>query len=212
MWFKVLSDPDGIPDAYPGEYGHDGIAETYLLSEAARSLFREALAGAKPISRSPKPRLLDVGAAQGVLLEEAVRMGFDAEGIDHCEPNVREACAKGLTVKHGAAEDLAAREDFDVITMIDIVEHVRDPMVCSRRRIGAQTRSELVVYTPNRAARSSCSPGCPCAGRPLSDPRIFGRNHCFFDDRSLPLALEGRLGALARHPYDPPGRGSTCRR
>ena len=44
MWFKMLSDPAGLPTAYPGEYGDDPVAETYLRGPAARLFFRDILA------------------------------------------------------------------------------------------------------------------------------------------------------------------------
>ena len=77
MWFKTLSDPAGLPTAYAGEHGADDVAATYLLGDAARALFRQALAPLAPAGTAA-PRLLDVGAAQGALLEEAARLGFDA--------------------------------------------------------------------------------------------------------------------------------------
>src|SRR5437867_4384969 len=83
MWFKRLTGPDAIPKAYPGESGDDAIAHGYLLGEAARALFRQALGGLRYNSLGVKPRLLDIGTGQGALLEEAERLGFDAEGIEH---------------------------------------------------------------------------------------------------------------------------------
>jgi 2-polyprenyl-3-methyl-5-hydroxy-6-metoxy-1,4-benzoquinol methylase len=167
------------------------------------------LANVKPASQSAKPRLLDVGAAQGALLEEALRMGFDAEGIDHCESNVREACGKGLKVRHGAAEDLDALAAFDVITMIDIIEHVPNPLHLLRAAHRAlKPGGEVVVYTPNhRGAVVVLSKLLNLVGVRYPIREIFGRNHvCFFDDRSLPLALTkcGFQVRLQRHfPYDP---------
>jgi SAM-dependent methyltransferase len=208
MWWKILTGPGGIPTAYPGESGADDIATTYLLSEAARVLFRRMLADVPRDARTT-PRLLDIGAAQGVLLEEAARLGFAAEGIDHCESNVAAARAKGLAVRHAAAEDLEAREAFDVVTMIDFIEHVADPQRILRRAHQAlKPGGELVVYTPNHRG------AVVVLARLLDKVRvrypiqeIFGRNHvCFFDDQSLPLALQkaGFCVRLQRQfPYDP---------
>jgi len=209
MWFKVLTGPGGIPTAYPGEYGHGAIAERYLLSDTARSFFREALANVKPRCRGERPRLLDVGAAQGTLLEEALRMGFDAEGVDHCESNVQDACAKGLRVRCATAEELDEREAFDVITMIDIIEHVPDPLRLLRTVHRAlKPGGELVVHTPNhRGAVVMLSKLLHTVGIRYPTREIFGRNHvCFFDDRSLPLALQTtgfEVRLQRRFPYDP---------
>jgi SAM-dependent methyltransferase len=193
MWFKVLNDPDGIPVEYPGEYGAGELAETYLVSDSARAFFREALETVRGTSRDASPRLLDIGAAQGTLLEEAVRMGFDAEGIDHCESNVEAARSKGLRVRCESAEALTDRDAFDVVTMMDIIEHLPDPLRVLRAACRAlKPGGALIVYTPNhRGAVVVLARLLHAAGIRYPVEEIFGRNHvCFFDDRSLPLALE----------------------
>lgn len=207
MWFKLLSDPAGIPEEYPGEYGEDDLATAYLASGAARAFFRETLANleARP---QDHPRLLDIGAAQGALLQEALRLGFDAEGIDRCESNVQSARAKSLVVTPLAAEHLEAEESFDVVTMMDILEHLPDPLLVLRAVHRAlKPGGELVVYTPNhRAATVVLARLLHAVGIRYPVQQIFGRNHiCFFDDRSLPLALQ-RTGFAVRlqrrFPYD----------
>lgn len=209
FWFKQLSDPDGIPKAYTGEYGDDETAQTYLLGASARTLFRDALAKVKrrlPVSR---PRLLDLGAGPGALLEEALRLGFEAEGLDHCAENVQAARDKGLNVRLAAAEDLDDQASFDVITMMDIIEHVSDPLrILSAAQRALKPGGELVVYTPNhRAAVVALAKLLFRFGVRYPVQEVFGRNHvCFFDDRSLPMALKRagfEIRSLEQSPYDP---------
>ena len=207
MWFKVVTAADGLPTAYVGEHGDDPLAATYLHGEAARAVFRDALGGLP--ERRAGARLLDIGAAQGTLLEEAARFGFVAEGVDHNPDNVRDARAKGLAVRLGKAEELADEAAFDVVTMMDLIEHVTAPA----RLLAAAHRAlvpggTLVVYTPDhlamtvRLARLLHRFG---VGYPVAE--IFGRNHvCFFDHRTLRGILE-RAGfadiAVRLRPYDP---------
>jgi 2-polyprenyl-3-methyl-5-hydroxy-6-metoxy-1,4-benzoquinol methylase len=209
MWFKLLNDPAGIPKAYTGEYGDDETAQTYLLGTAARNLFRDALTNVKGRLQSTRPRLLDLGAGPGALVEEALRMGFEAEGVDHCEANVDVACAKGLRVRLGAAEDLDDQATFDVVTMMDIIEHVPEPLrLLTAAQRALKPGGELVVYTPNhRATVVMLAKLLYRLGVRYPVEELFGRNHvCFFDDRSLPMALN-RAGFEVRRveqfPYDP---------
>jgi SAM-dependent methyltransferase len=76
--------------------------------------------------------LLDVGAATGVFISLAQHHGFDARGVELSEYAAQEARQKGLAVATGTLADLPASERFDVITMLDVIEHVPDP----RRDIG----------------------------------------------------------------------------
>jgi 2-polyprenyl-3-methyl-5-hydroxy-6-metoxy-1,4-benzoquinol methylase len=162
--------------------------------------------------------LLDIGAGEGTLLDEARQLGYDTQGIELCEPLVEKARARGLRVDRRRAEDLDARAAFDVVTMMDIIEHVPEP----RRLLAAAHRAlavggRLVVYTPNhRSGVVLLARALQVLGAPFAVREIFGGNHvCFFDDRSLPLALQ-RAGfsvdAVRLFPYDPSRPGGPISR
>lgn len=71
-------------------------------------------------------RLLDVGAATGFFVELANRHGFEAEGVDLAHSAVEQGCRKGRKVRQGTIHDLGS-SSYDVITMLDVIEHVPDP-------------------------------------------------------------------------------------
>ncbi len=208
MWFKALAPGTTLPIEYPGEVGDDPIAAAYLLGDTARELFRTALTPLAPRPGAPA-RLLDIGAGQGALLEEAARLGFTAEGLEHAPGNVAAARARGLAMHHGTAETLDAQAAYDVITLMDVIEHLLDPLAVLRRVHAAlRPGGTLVVYTPNhRALVVGFARLLHAAGvrGPLQE--FFGRNHvAFFDDRSLPLALARagfQLLGMERFRYDP---------
>lgn len=73
-------------------------------------------------------RLLDIGAASGILLEEAQKKGFESEGI---EPSVyfqSVAQERGLNVYQGLFPHKETKGPYDVITLVDVIEHVSDPV------------------------------------------------------------------------------------
>lgn len=96
-------------------------------------------------------RLLDVGAATGLLVEEAMAAGLDAVGI---EPSVRLADrgrGRGLAVLSGTLPhpELDGQR-FDIVTLVDVIEHVSDPV--SLLRAAAQHVDDggiVVVVTPD---------------------------------------------------------------
>src|SRR5579871_3078132 len=203
MWFKTVDADAAVANAYRDEYADVEGADGYMTGSAARAFFRRVLQDA-----GRGGALLDIGSGQGALVEEATRLGYTAMGVDRCEPLVRKARARGVRVECGTIDDVDGAERFDVVTMMDVIEHVPEPrrLVAAAHRL-LKPRGRLVVYTPNhRAAVVMVARALHGLGAPVAVREIFGGNHvCFFDDRSLPrtLAAEGfTVDALRLSPYD----------
>jgi 2-polyprenyl-6-hydroxyphenyl methylase/3-demethylubiquinone-9 3-methyltransferase len=79
--------------------------------------------------------VVDVGCGGGILAESMARKGAKVTGIDLSEKALKVAdlhgMESGVQVRYEkiAAEDLAAREpgQFDVVTCMEMLEHVPDP-------------------------------------------------------------------------------------
>ena len=130
-WWEPPADfePEAVYDAAyfadaQARHGYDDYAS---LEDSLRRNFARRLARL-PAPRSER-RLLDVGAAYGFAVDEAVRAGFRAVGIEVSVP----AAVKARDVTHGRvalASMLAppfADETFDIVTMWDAIEHLADP-------------------------------------------------------------------------------------
>jgi|SRR3989344_1868129 len=75
-------------------------------------------------------RLLDVGAATGIFMKLAGGKGWNTAGLDVSDWASKEAKKKGLDVTRGSLKDnIFKPESFDVVTMIDVIEHMREPLV-----------------------------------------------------------------------------------
>jgi 2-polyprenyl-3-methyl-5-hydroxy-6-metoxy-1,4-benzoquinol methylase len=73
-------------------------------------------------------RLLDVGFGAGDLLRAAVRANWDAEGTEVSRPAVEYAHTLGLNVHRGELSETKYPDDyFDVVTAVEVLEHVPDP-------------------------------------------------------------------------------------
>jgi len=107
-------------------------------------------------------RMLDVGCGGGLLSEPLARLGADMMGVDAAAGNIPvaalHAAQSGLAIdyRHTTAEDLAAAgETFDVVLVMEVVEHVADPVVLlSACRQMLRPGGLLICSTLNRTPQS----------------------------------------------------------
>lgn len=105
-------------------------------------------------------RALDVGCGAGLLCEPLARLGAAVTGLDAAPENVAVAAAhaaqSGLDIHYraGSVEGLAG-ETFDLVTSLEVIEHVADPAGFVAGLAGALAPGGLmVVSTPNRTPLS----------------------------------------------------------
>ena len=100
-----------------------------------------------------KGKILDIGCAKGLLLDKFIGSGFDTYGIELSSENVKICLGNKHNVYHGYLEDYVASAPeggFDVITCLDVIEHVADPnifLMTAASLLNAD--GVIVVSTPN---------------------------------------------------------------
>jgi 2-polyprenyl-6-hydroxyphenyl methylase/3-demethylubiquinone-9 3-methyltransferase len=107
-------------------------------------------------------KVADVGCGGGLLSEPLARMGGAVTGVDPAERNIAVASAHaeamGLSIRYRATtiEALAAEgERFDLITALEVIEHVSDPAAFLAALFEATRPGGLVVLsTLNRSKRA----------------------------------------------------------
>jgi 2-polyprenyl-6-hydroxyphenyl methylase/3-demethylubiquinone-9 3-methyltransferase len=105
-------------------------------------------------------RALDVGCGAGLLCEPLARLGATVTGIDAAAENVAVARAHAaqsglaITYRTGSVEDMQG-ETFDLVTSLEVIEHVTDPAGFIAGLAAALAPGGLLVLsTPNRTALS----------------------------------------------------------
>lgn len=95
--------------------------------------------------------LLDVGAGLGGFCLQSQRAGFEAEGVEPSAWAVAQGQTNGVTLHHGYFPDaLSVNKKFDVITVLDVIEHVGRPVeLLDACRKHLNPRGLLVVITPD---------------------------------------------------------------
>ncbi len=111
----------GISSA--GAYSNYALDKPYIARTMGK--FLTALKGVLP---SPA-RLLDIGCAYGYFVELALSAGYDAYGIDPSSHAATRAKHRLNTrIQEGTIGSVQFPDKhFDVITMLDVVEHLADP-------------------------------------------------------------------------------------
>ncbi len=117
----------------------------------------EAGAARKPLAGRSA---IDVGCGAGLLTEPLARLGAEVTGLDAAAENVAaagaHAAAVGLYVdyRHADIETLDG-EQFDLVTSMEVIEHVTDPaaFVAALGRVLAPV-GLMLLSTPNRTTMS----------------------------------------------------------
>lgn len=101
-------------------------------------------------------RALDVGCGAGLLAEPLKRLGASVTAIDAAAENIavarNHATASGLVIDYRAGGiEAVAGETFDLVTCLEVIEHVADPAAFVTGLAGALADGGLLILsTPNR--------------------------------------------------------------
>lgn len=95
---------------------------------ASQEYLRKYLKWISTFTQTKPKKLLDVGAANGYFVDLAIKSGFDAVGLEISNSAVDWAVKLDRPVIQGTIETLNNRVVYDVITALDVLEHVPDPL------------------------------------------------------------------------------------
>ena len=159
----IDADEQHVESVYADEYFVGGGAGYTDYASEAEMLRRRGKDYAGKIARYAKPgRILDVGAAAGYILEGFTESGWSGTGL---EPNAAMAdlgCERGLDIRRGSLESFSGKEQFDLISMIQVAAHFYDPRAAFKKAHSLlRPGGLLLIETWDRGSVSA---------------RIFGKN------------------------------------
>lgn len=99
----------------------------------------------------PGATLLDVGCGSGAFLRKAQRIGWKVAGVEPDPKAAATASSLGLNVIPGTIDSLSTlKDEFDVVTISQVVEHVHDPDALLRTIFQLlKPGGQLFIATPN---------------------------------------------------------------
>ena len=104
------------------------IDEEYTGSDPERVLqFREIYKRLKPHLSENHINSLDIGCGSGLLVEIFHNNGFNAFGIEPSKVLAEHCKSKKLNVTSCTVQDLPSDVKYDIITLVDVIEHVENP-------------------------------------------------------------------------------------
>lgn len=163
------------------ELDDPGYEESLPAREAQMRWLMDVALRANPGAKTA----VDIGAGAGLLVREAQRRGLQAVGVEPSKALVRSARAQGADVLQGTFPhpELAGRK-FDIVFLVDVIEHVRDPVgLMKAGREALAPGGVVLLVTPDRKSLAA---------------RLLGKRWwhfrlahvSYFDRKTLTLASE----------------------
>lgn len=107
-------------------YSPENYQRTTYFSPITQLRYNELMDGFEKYRKTN--RFLDIGAGSGFLLEIAKQRGWEAVGTEFAEDALDMCRKKGFDMRQGNLVDLEFEANsFDVITGIEVIEHLNDP-------------------------------------------------------------------------------------
>lgn len=145
FYFDNYGNPEALTDKTkikPGDFGYsrdrDKHGRMYQMAFDALGKFTDV----------EGKKYLDVGCAEGVGMEIAACLGADPYGLDVSTDAVGRCKSRGLQNTYAGQLEDFDQCDFDLVTMLDVVEHFQDP-VSALRALNRSVAASGLVYIRN---------------------------------------------------------------
>jgi len=125
------------------------VEDSHWWFVGRRAILESFLQGIIEKMKAENPHILDVGCGTGANLEMLANFGA-AEGVDVSDDALEFCKAKGLKAHKGLAEELPfADESFDVVTALDVVEHLDDDIAGLKEMHRVlKTNGRTLIFVP----------------------------------------------------------------
>jgi len=165
-----------------GVYGYiDYIAERINKQAAYKTICKNILNYLGSNKKNTKPKFLDFGCGLGFLLDTAFDYGFSVHGIEFNKYAIDYINTRyRYEVKQ--FEDLDEfKQQFQIITMIDVIEHLEDPFSVLKNLTSKLSENGLLVIL----TMDSNSIVSRLLGKKLEDFRRINEHIYFFSKSNL---------------------------
>ena len=144
----IRSDWNADPDEIVGNYAQTEDERYLEEEEGRRELFSWVLDQAERYA-GRRERLLELGSHLGVFLSVAQQRGWSCRGVEPSAWAVAEGRRRfGVALEQGTVEGLEPpRDPYDLVVMLDMIEHVTDPLAALATARACVADDGLLVLT-----------------------------------------------------------------
>jgi 2-polyprenyl-3-methyl-5-hydroxy-6-metoxy-1,4-benzoquinol methylase len=139
---------NAIQNLYDDDYASLFLNLNEYSSSTAKLFFKNVLQEAS--IKNNKASLLDIGCGVGKLLDVAKQNGFTTFGVELSSKLAEIATTKGHEVFNKNINDVTLDKKFDVITLMDLIEHLENPKpILVLLQTHLALNGQIIIYTPN---------------------------------------------------------------
>lgn len=141
--------------------GHAQISETENRAQYELKAERLRRALLKLFPHPTNHQLLDAGCGIGALTGHYANLGFSVTGVDFSETAIATARESGIGAHFevGSLESLKLNREFDVVCVVDVLQHLVDDACCTRAlaSLSRHTKKEGFILLLDSMATSEVS-------------------------------------------------------
>lgn len=99
---------------------------------------------------SKDAQIIDIGCGHGSVSEELVKGGYEVFGVEINNEAIESLKGKGFhVIKHDINEPFNFNKKFDLVLLLDVLEHTFDPVALLEQSIGILNENgELIISIP----------------------------------------------------------------
>ncbi len=102
-------------------------------------------------------KIIDIGCAEGGVLEPFQQAGFECAGLEYSEHRfnyAREHGSEKIRFFHGSIEEFHPAEKFDVVLMLDVIEHLENKLQALENLKSMLARDSILIiaFPPFKSA------------------------------------------------------------